>query len=315
MDENKLPGGERPAGEISAPDLPGTCPQCGAKLAWDALYCKACGEARPETGWHAPVPPIRETASSPRWGFGVAASPREIAAALAMYVLAWWYLWDSQLSILSIPEIYGGRRSLWPLVFVLGFVGLTELLHWERKRSRESWIWLGCMALITLGIVLGRNQVWDVFQQSLFLHLAAVWWVLCRSGRLVNVGADQDTGVTEVQYPFGQLRPQDINNDGIVEIPYPVEGYVRSTGKVFAWFRFDDRGNSAWVMDTFHNLQDSWYLALHDDWHGRMAGTRLDATEKGTCVTVQVDGKPVLYLYSFSGEDRKKNAQEGGAKL
>ena len=156
MDENKLPGGERPAGEIPAPDLPGTCPHCGAKLAWGALYCKACGEARPETGWHAPVPPIRETASSPRWGFGVAASPREIAAALAMYVLAWWYLWDSQLSIRSIPEIYGGRRSLWPLVFVLGFVGLTELLHWERKRSRESWIWLGCMALITLGIVLAN---------------------------------------------------------------------------------------------------------------------------------------------------------------
>ena len=139
--------------------------------------------------------------------------------------------------------------------------------------------------------------------------------LICRSGRLVNVGSDQDTGVTEVQYPFGQLRPQDINNDGIVEIPYPVEGYVRSAGKVFAWFRFDDRGNSAWVMDTFHNLQDSWYLALHDDWHGRMAGTRLDATEKGTCVTVQVDGKPVLYLYSFSGEDRKKDAQEGGRTL
>ena len=118
-----------------------------------------------------------------------------------------------------------------------------------------------------------------------------------------------------MQYPFGQLRPQDINNNGIVEIPYPVEGYARSAGKVFAWFRFDDRGNSAWVMDTFHNLQDSWYLALHDDWHGRMAGTRLDATEKGTCVTVQVDGKPVLYLYSFSGEDRKKDAQKDGRTL
>ena len=186
MDENKLPGGERPAGEIPVPDLPGTCPHCGAKLAWGALYCKACGKARPETGWHAPVPPVGESVSSTLRGFGVAASPREIAAALAMYVLAWWYLWDSQLFILSIPELYAGKRSLWPLVFVLGFVGLTELLHWERKRSRESWIWLGCITLITLGIVLGRNQVWDVFQQSLFLHLAAVWWVLNRSGRLVE---------------------------------------------------------------------------------------------------------------------------------
>lgn len=146
-------------------------------------------------------------------------------------------------------------------------------------------------------------------------NLALTDILICRGGRLENVSADRDTGVTEVQYPFSRQRPQDINGDGIIEIPYPAEGYARSMGKVFSWFRFDDRGNSAWVMDTYHNLQDSWYLALNDDWHGCLTGTRLDALDNGTCVTLQVNGKAVLYLFSLSGEDRRTDAQRDGRTL
>ena len=139
--------------------------------------------------------------------------------------------------------------------------------------------------------------------------------LLCRGGRLINVGADAETGVTEVQYPFSQLRPQDINSDGIIEIPYPEKNGTRQTGAFFAWYRFDDRGNSVWVMDTYNDLTDGWYLVLNDDWHGNMNGTRLDTTENGTCVTLQVGGKPVLYLYSLSGEERERDAQTGGRTL
>ena len=118
-----------------------------------------------------------------------------------------------------------------------------------------------------------------------------------------------------MQYPSSQLRPQDINNDGIIEIPYPEKSNTRQASAFFAWYRFDDRGNSAWVMDTYHDLTDGWYLVLNDDWHGKMSGTRLDAMENGTCVTLQVDGRPVLYLYSLSGEERERDAQTGGRTL
>ena len=139
--------------------------------------------------------------------------------------------------------------------------------------------------------------------------------LLCRGGRLLNTGADRKTGITEVQYPSSQLRPQDINNDGIIEIPYPEKSNTRQASAFFAWYRFDERGNSAWVMDTYHDLTDGWYLVLNDDWHGKMSGTRLDAMENGTCVTLLVDGRPVLYLYSLSGEERERDAQTGGRTL
>jgi hypothetical protein len=75
-------------------------------------------------------------------------------------------------------------------VCTLGFVALAELLHWKTPRPRESWIWLGCLGAILLSLVLWPDldkldsHVWDPYLRSLFLHLAAVWWLLSRSGRL-----------------------------------------------------------------------------------------------------------------------------------
>ena len=155
MTDHDLPGGSAPAGGISAPSEDIT-PQA--------------------QGWAIPVnttPPVP----------GFSASWKEIAAAIASYFLAWWYLWDAGF-LFESPD--GVLPWFWTLLFVLGFVGLTEFLHWEQKRPRESWIWLGCLGIITLSILLGRDQVWDAGQRSLFLHLAAVYWLLCRSGRLVE---------------------------------------------------------------------------------------------------------------------------------
>ena len=156
MTDHDLPGGSAPAGGISAPSEDIT-PQA--------------------QGWAIPVnttPPVP----------GFSASWKEIAAAIASYFLAWWYLWNTDLFLGPWDE--HTPLWFWTLLFVLGFVGLTEFLHWEQKRPRESWIWLGCLGLITLSILLGRDQVWDAGQRSLFLHLAAVYWLLCRGGRLAE---------------------------------------------------------------------------------------------------------------------------------
>ena len=156
MNDHNLPGGSAPAGGISAPSE-GIAPQ--------------------EQGWAIPVN------TAPR-APGFSASRKEIAAAIASFFLAWWYLWDTALFLGPWDE--HTPLWFWTLLFVLGFVGLTEFLHWEQRRPRESWIWLGCLGIITLSILLGRDQVWDAGQRSLFLHLAAVYWLLCRSGRLVE---------------------------------------------------------------------------------------------------------------------------------
>ena len=96
---------------------------------------------------------------------------REIIAAFLLYIGAYIYM--------------GGLKSWRLAVFVILFIALTELLNRGKPRSWESWIWLGCMTVITLSLLLDRAAVWEDFS-LLFLHIFAVWWVLSRSGRLLE---------------------------------------------------------------------------------------------------------------------------------
>ena len=140
MDEEKLPGAETAAGEITAPVLP-------EKPRFSA------------TGW-------------------------EILAAALCYGLGWIWFWILEISFSD------WEAKLWSFVFVLGFAGLGELLHRDTRRPRESWIWLGCVAVLTAALLLERGNAWsdDADNRNLavgfFLHIFAVWWLLSRSGRL-----------------------------------------------------------------------------------------------------------------------------------
>ena len=108
------------------------------------------------------------------------ASRQEIWIALAMYIAA--YLYIDRIFFHSIDGMDTG--GVWLAVFTLLMVCLTEALHWKKPRPAESWIWLGCLALIEIGVLTQRSTVWNWGQSMLFLHLAFVWWVLCRSGAL-----------------------------------------------------------------------------------------------------------------------------------
>lgn len=109
------------------------------------------------------------------------ASRREIWTALAMYVAAYLYI-DKSLPF----TLDSGRDAGWLIAFTVLLIGITEALHRNARRPAESWIWLGCLALIEAGALLGCSTVWNSAQSMLFLHLAFVWWVLSRSGALLE---------------------------------------------------------------------------------------------------------------------------------
>lgn len=69
--------------------------------------------------------------------------------------------------------------------FALAFTISTELAYARQRRSWESVLWLGCLWVIVLGCLIGRNHVWGE-KAWLFLHLFAVYYVLVRSGRLLE---------------------------------------------------------------------------------------------------------------------------------
>ena len=134
-----------------------------------------------------------ENLSEPKPGF--ASSRTQLLAALAMFPAAYAY----------VRAMLWGPYQLIALVAAL-LIAATEALHWQVKRSWESWVWLGCFAAVTLSAALGIERVWYLRQTILFVHIFAVWWVLSRSGKLLEGKS-------------GHLLPLDAVN-GFVLLPF-----------------------------------------------------------------------------------------------
>ena len=154
----------------------------------------------PEAGAAAGEPSAPVLPEKPRFS----ASKQEILAAALCYGLAW--IWFDIFDVFTWEG--GWQAKLWLAVFVLGFIALAELLHRGTERPRESWIWLGCVVVLTAALLLERCNAWGARSYEkgivfLFLHALAVWWLLCRSGRLSE-------GVS------GHLLPYDALNAVIV---------------------------------------------------------------------------------------------------
>ena len=131
------------------------------------------------------------------------APARERIAALLMYPLAYLYVeaYRRYFGVSSPPL----ARVLIAL-FTLGYVALTEYLHRETPRRRESFVWLGCTALLLCSVVFGRGRAWEAGMPLLFLHVLAVWWALSRSDALLAGES-------------GRLLPLDAL-DGFVAFPF-----------------------------------------------------------------------------------------------
>lgn len=117
-----------------------------------------------------------------------AAGRKELYLAFGMYVLAYIYM--------------GFQWWALPL-FAVGFAAAAEYLFWDVRRPRESWVWLGCMALAVAALVwrglhpvlMFDSRLPDIEAQGyvlsdnlvvLILHVFAVYWLMSRSGRLTG---------------------------------------------------------------------------------------------------------------------------------
>lgn len=102
--------------------------------------------------------------------------PGELICALLMYPAAYIYI-----------LVFGSRNDrIWFGVFVLLFIAMTELLNRGRPHPRESWVWLGCVVVMSVCAAFDLSRVWSYGLTMMMVHPLAVWWVLSRSGRLAE---------------------------------------------------------------------------------------------------------------------------------
>lgn len=138
--------------------------------------------------------------------------------------------------------------------------------------------------------------------------------LMCReNGTLTNAALNWSTGVSGVIYPYRQLNPQDINGDGITEIPAPTT--VSEQGKqndgIVHWLQCDSNGNTWRTGTTYHCQSSGWYFILPEEWVGRVSTVATESALSESQVVLKVDDVPIAALYAISGENRENRALRG----
>lgn len=141
-----------------------------------------------------------------------------------------------------------------------------------------------------------------------------------RNGELTNIVLSEVTGVSSEIAFYRSLYPTDINGDDLTEVPKPVQlmsltedglSYERTD-----WYQYDGSGAGKVALRTYHNLEDSWYLRLPEDWVDRIWVSRSSVTDESTVSFSILKGdsqspEPFLKITAITGSSRENRAVRG----
>ncbi len=165
-----------------------------------------------------------------------------------------------------------------------------------------------------------QNGVPAVFVASSTDQNAIVTDVLTiRDNQLTNIAVsdDVDTSIQTLRNYY--VYAEDIDEDGVVEIPSiitmkPISSWTNEEEKYFLrWYSLDDNG---WEYDkrfTFHNFVGGWYLRLDGSWASRITVEQYNGVYAFYLwdETYQI-ATPLFTLYVFTGSNRDEEAVNNG---
>ncbi|MEG2959060.1 MAG: hypothetical protein RR828_04920 [Oscillospiraceae bacterium] len=155
-----------------------------------------------------------------------------------------------------------------------------------------------------------KNQIVDIFA--------------LKDGQLQNIVLDAETGMSREIMRYYVMGTQDINGDGILELPQ-AEALPEYDSPALApnywmlhWRQYDLDGKAYEVFSTYHNVTDGWYIVLPDWWYGGITVSRRDLSSTGErrMVFSRWNGEtkePIdfLTIYTLTGANRASRAAIG----
>lgn len=209
-------------------------------------------------------------------------------------------------------------------------VGMTGVV--EEYVYRDNALKLWSSAQLSEGIEsLKRVKTGYLMNQTPALYVAGLLEkdeiltdvLACRYGKLTNISINEQThmsGETLRQYT---VYATDIDGDGVLDLPqaeklppYDTEGRTGDFWKI-NWHCYDLSGETKYVLSTYHNFTDGWYLELPQAWEKNLVMTRRD-TLSGERATVfafldaQRKAQDVLTIYTLTGDYREQRAKADG---
>ena len=159
----------------------------------------------------------------------------------------------------------------------------------------------------------GRNAVFitGVTEQNKAVTDVLVWQSdFLGGGSVVNAAIDESTGRSQLVQPYRQLRPSDINGDGITELPAP-ENFPAQNDTLVHWRQCSTTGYTYMISETYHSQSNGWYFVLPERWWDRVSAVEEETTAGENQVILSVDNWPVLAIYTLTGENRESRAAIG----
>lgn len=129
---------------------------------------------------------------------------------------------------------------------------------------------------------------------------------------LVNVALDKNSGVSAAVYPYRQLSPQDIDGDGIIELPCPdADNAAEQTDGFVAWMSWKSDGRFEQSVKTYHCLSAGWYFTIPLSWWNWDVDALVTAISNENQMTLCINGDSVLSVYTITGENRDSRSRMG----
>ena len=134
--------------------------------------------------------------------------------------------------------------------------------------------------------------------------------LLYRNGELLNAVPDG------MIYHYCQMAPQDIDDDGITEVPYRSadaddSDSASTKDTLVDWMRYDVSGEAELVAETYHCQSYGWYIRLQEEDWGNITVSNGDIINGENCAEFSRQGTPIGAVYSISCENRESRAQMG----
>ena len=129
---------------------------------------------------------------------------------------------------------------------------------------------------------------------------------------LVNVAMDKNSGVSAAVYPFRQLSPQDIDGDGLIELPCPLgDGPAEQTDGLVSWMSWKSDGRFEQSVKTYHSLSAGWYFTIPQSWWDWDVDAITAGIQNESQMTLRINGDSVLSIYTITGENRESRSRIG----
>ena len=135
---------------------------------------------------------------------------------------------------------------------------------------------------------------------------------VCRDGSLINLTMNRTTQISETRRSYSLVYAQDIDGDGIIELPCPdADSAAEQTDGFVAWMSWKSDGRFEQSAKTYHCLSAGWYFTIPLSWWNWDVDALVTAISNENQMTLCINGDSVLSVYTITGENRDSRSRMG----